>query len=773
MNSQFLHTQYESGLYQLWEASGAFNPDTQDNVDEKKPPYAILLPPPNANASLHAGHAMFVVEDILIRFHRMLGQKTVWVPGTDHAGFETQYVYEKKLAKEGSSRFQFDRTTLYQNIFDFVQSNAGLIFKQLKQLGFSCDWSRSTFMLDEKVISTVYDTFAKMAKDGLIYRDSYIVNYSPKSGTTFSELEIKHVERVDPLYYIKYGPFTVATVRPETKFRDTALAVNPEDKRYQKYIGQTITFAGLLGPVQMRVIPDPQVDMEFGTGIMKVTPAHDAHDFVLGKLHGLPVLPLIDVFGKMDMSWFLENPQNSNSQNPNSKIFLERAKRYHGKKVSEARKLIVSDMYDAGLIERVDEKYTHNVAVDYKTETDIEPMVLPNWFVSAKKLAGPAIKAAKTKRVTFVPPRFETMYYQWLENIRDWPISRQIVWGIRIPVWYSAKKNPKLLVTFLDPQKTRVTGYIDHLLETGYSLETINAGLQQLRAPLEAEYVINKTAPAGDYLPETDTFDTWFSSGQWPLTTLGYPDGQDFKTFFPTQVLDTMWDILFFWVARMIMFSLYLTGEVPFKTVYLHSMVTDEKGAKMSKSKGNVVNPIDLTLKYGADALRMALVAGSAPGNPIALSESKVKGYRNFANKLWNIARFIVLLKTQNEFSNSNFQIPMNEPILNEVRELIVSSTQALENYRFSDYAQSLYDFVWNRLANDYLENHKNQEDKQSLYATLLSVFTDCLLLLHPIMPFVTEAIWQEWQKEGMLTSTKLLITSSWPNTKNPTSPKF
>ncbi len=764
MDPQFRHQDHESKTYKLWEDSGAFNPDTQPNVDESKKPYTVLLPPPNANASLHAGHTMYVIEDILVRFHRMLGQPTLWIPGTDHAGFETQYVYEKQLSKQGKSRFQFDRQTLYDDIHKFVTDNSGLIFEQLKRLGFSCDWSRSTFMLDEKVIKVVYSTFRKMIDDGLIYRDNYIVNFSPKSGTTFSELEINYVERIDPLYHIKYGPFTVATVRPETKFRDTALAVNPKDKRYAKWVGKTITFDGLLGPVEMLVIPDEEVDMEFGTGIMKVTPAHDAHDFLLGKKHNLPVLPLIDTFGKMDFSWFL-NQEGIEKIDPK---YVERAKKYHGKKVNEARALIVADMKAEGLIEKVDEKYTHNVAVDYKTGGDIEPMVLPNWFVKMKPLAKRAIEAAKNKDVKFVPSRFETQFYQWLEKIRDWPISRQIVWGIRMPVWYSTKENPHLEVTFLDENKIRVIGRVGDILDQDYTLGEIRRGLQQLRAPVDATFTTGDVQPGDEYLPETDTFDTWFSSGQWPLTTLGYPDSSDFARFFPTQVLDTMWDILFFWVARMIMFSLYLTDKVPFETVYLHSMVTDEKGAKMSKSKGNVVNPIELTEKYGSDSLRIAVIAGSAPGNPIALSENKVKGYRNFANKLWNIGRFTLLLNqeaSELETKNSSKLQPQDELILKETQELIALVTSNLENYRFSDAALSIYDFVWNRLANDYLEQTKKREDKTVVAKVLLTSVTESLKLLHPFMPFVTESIWQIYKQNGLVTE-DLLITATWPNTQ-------
>jgi len=396
MESAFQAQLWEPRIAQLWDDHKVAQP----NPNPRRPePFTILLPPPNANASLHAGHAMFVIEDILIRWKRLMGHATLWIPGTDHAGFETQFVYEKHLAKEGKSRFQFDRESLYQQIAQFVKDNSGLIEQQLRRLGFSLDWSRKTFTLDDHVVKIVYDTFAQMVNDGLIYRDNYIVNFSPKSGTSFSELEVKYVERIDPLYYIKYGPFTIATVRPETKFRDVALAANPNDPRYKDWIGKTITFNGLLGPVEMKIIADEEIDIEFGTGIMKVTPAHDAHDFLLGRKHNLPISPLIDTFGKMDFSWFINQP-NASSVDPK---YMERAKKYHGKKVSEARKLIVTDMISEGMIEKIDESYKHNVAVDYKTGADIEPLVLPNWFIRMKPLADKDPKRVPFRRSAVYP----------------------------------------------------------------------------------------------------------------------------------------------------------------------------------------------------------------------------------------------------------------------------------------------------------------------------------------------------------------------------------
>ena len=750
MDSKYDHKKLEEKIYNSWEKGGHFQP----HGDPNKEPFSILLPPPNANADLHAGHAMFVIEDILVRFNRMKQRPTVWIPGTDHAGFETQFVYEKKLAKEKKSRFDFDRETLYKDIYSFVVENSGRIQNQLRRMGFSLDWTRETFMLDDHVVDSVLKTFVKMHKDKLVYRDNFMVNYCPYYGTTFSDLEIKYIDKSDPLYYLKYGPFTLATVRPETKFGDTAVAVHPDDKRYKKYIGKEIDVEGLLGKFKLNVIADKTVDPKFGTGVVKVTPAHDPNDFEMGKRHNLEIKQVIGFDGKLTK---LAGP-------------------YVGMKVAAARQQIVKDLKEKGLISKIDESYAHRVAVSYKGDRPIEPMVMPNWFVDAKKLAKPAIKAAKDKKVEFIPARFEKMYYQWMENIRPWVISRQIAFGIRIPAWYDITKNPDIAITFINSKKKTITGTVKDLLKD-YKLAEIEKGLQQLSAPIDSKYEISTTKPSKNHIQDTDVFDTWFSSGQWPLTTLKYPNGEDFKKFYPTTVMDTMWDIIFFWVARMIMFGLYLTKEVPFKHVYLHSMVTDEKGQKMSKSKGNVVNPIDLINSYGADALRIALVAGSAPGNPIAISDNKVRGYRNFANKIWNIGRFIKL-QTPNSGSqrsdllrlspsrsgrlslNMNNLKPEDKKILKSLDKLIKSVTKNLDSFHFSESSLDLYDFTWNKLASDYMESIKDRlrdKDKAAL-ATLIHVYANCLKMLHPFMPFVTEAVWQ-----NLFPKEKPLIISPWP----------
>lgn len=801
MPSAYQAKDHESRLYQIWEESGAFSPNfDQPATDQQTPePFSILMPPPNANASLHAGHAMFVIQDILIRFKRMQGHPTVWIPGTDHAGFETQVVYEKHLKKSGKSRFEFDRETLYNDIEKFVQENSGLIIDQLRRLGFSADWSRQTFTLDPHVVSTVYDTFSKLAADGLIYRERYLVNYCPKCGTTFADLEVDHEERPTPLVYVRYRfadgepqiingketPYlVVATVRPETIFADAALAVHPDDPRAQALEGEFV-----LNPLTKQPIPvilDRDVDPEFGTGTLKVTPGHDQTDWQIGKRHNLPVIQTINTFGKIDLSWL----------NPTEEPFSTRAEhlkaQFDNMGVVNAREATTALLEVEENIEKIDKSNKSNALVCYKGKHVIEPLPLPNWFVKMKPLADLGLQAVRDGEVEIIPERFTKQYFEWLESIRDWPISRQIVWGIRIPVWYDTAEHPTIRVTFLDASNERKTMTVEQALSAGHTLEEIRQGLQNLFAPIEAEYVISNESPGPSFLPETDTFDTWFSSGQWPLVTLKYPDGEDFSKFYPTSVLDTMWDILFFWVARMIMLGKYLTqsatnpnGLPPFKTVYLHSMVTDSKGAKMSKSKGNVINPLEFVDKYGADALRISLVAGAAPGNPISLSEAKVKGYRNFANKIWNIGRFIQLkqaeiaethlaaasagdlesrsVKTLNDLSATDLQAE-DQAILAKLQEVVGLVTQNLTTYRFSDAALGLYDFLWNDFANGYLERNKSravnetEADAETYLVVTSHVLMTGLKLLHPFMPFVTEAVW-----ESLRSDESRLITSPWP----------
>jgi len=725
----------------MWEESGAFTP----KIDKNKKPFTIVLPLPNASGRMHTGNILMIaIEDILIRWHRMKGDPTLWVPGTDHAGTETQITFERELKKQGKSRFDYDRNSLYQEIWDFVQTNIELVNDQIRKMGASVDWTRYKFSLNSDVVSTVCHTFKKMHDDGLIYRDDYIVNYCPVCGTTYADIEVDYKERLDPLYYIKYGPFTIATVRPESKFRDTALAVNPEDKKYKEWIGKTLNIPGLLGNIAMTVIPDPEVDPKFGTGIMKVTPAHDPHDFELGKKYNLPVTPIIDLNGRMDFAWFL----NRDGDNPK---YLARAKKYHGKKVIEARQLMVEDLKEDRLLIKIDEKYSHSVPT-CKAGHDIEPTILPNWFVRVASIKKPAHDVVKKGQVKIHPKWQEVKYHRWMEGMHDWAISRQNVWGIRIPVWYNVDENLQITASFLNSDKKIVTQELREALNS-YNLEEIRHGLQRLMVGKNATYIVDQNSPGDRFLQETDTFDTWFSSGQWPLVTLGYPNSEDFNYFYPTSVLETAWEILSKWVSRMIMFGIYLTGKPPFSDIYLHGVVRALDGRKMSKSLGNIINPEEYIEEFGVDALRMGLVTGNGTGKDFNFPRDKVIGFRKFANKLWNIGRFIEgVSPTQTTDHNTD-----DKWIITEMHKTIKTVDKNLERFRFADAGDAIYRFVWHSLADIYIE--KTKDRKSDAYPTLIEVFKTSLQLLHPFMPFVTEAIWQELKLDK-----QPLIVQHWPS---------
>jgi len=751
MDKAYQQKLVEQKWYQFWEKEGFFKPE----INPGGKPYTIILPLPNASGRMHTGNILMIaIEDLLIRWHRMKGFAALWVPGTDHAGTETQITYERELKKESKSRFSFDRETLYNNIHDFVFANKSLIENQIRAMGASIDWSRYMFTLDDKSIETVYNTFIKMSEDDLIYKDDYMVNYCPTCGTTYADIEIDYEERRDPFITMKYGPFEIATVRPETKFRDSALAVNPSDKRYKDFIGKTLEIPGLLGNLTMTVIPDPEVDPGFGTGIMKVTPAHDPHDFELGKKHNLPVVPIIDLNGRMDFSWFLDQKDVDHKHRA-------RAEKYHGVKATEVRKIMTEDLKEEGLLVKIDEKYTHSVPV-CKAGHQIEPMVLPNWFVRVKSLKEPAHQAIKDGRVKIYPKWREVTYHRWMENMHDWAISRQNVWGIRIPAWYEVSKNPNLQVTFLDKNKAIATGKIVDLLKN-YSLEEIKKGLQKIIAPSDCQYEISKTVPGENYLQETDTFDTWYSSGQWPLITLGYPKSEDFKKYYPTDVMETAWEILSKWVSRMIMFGIYLTGEPPFRDVYLHGVVRALDGRKMSKSLGNVINPEEYIEEYGTDALRMGLVLGNGNGKDFAFPRDRVIAMKHFNNKIWNMTRFILMMKDEYakdipEYSQELKLLDEDKKMQTNLENLIKGVNINLEKYRFADAGEALYQFMWHEIADIYIESVKNREDKDVALSSLIHIHRTCLELLHPFMPFITEELWQKLPHEG-----KSIMLAKWP----------
>jgi valyl-tRNA synthetase len=780
MEKNYLHTSYETDLYQKWEDGGYFNPDHQKKsaTQTKNKTFTIMMPPPNANDPLHIGHAMFVaLEDILIRYHRMLGDETLWLPGTDHAGIETQFVFERKLKKNNQSRFQFDRETLYKMIWDYVQENSNTAVNQLKKIGASADWSRFTFMLDPKLVDVVLETFQELNQKGMVYRDHRLVNYCTRCGTAFSELEVMHREEVAPLYYMKYGPFTIVTARPETKFRDTALAAQPDDPRYKEWMGKTLQIPGLLGPISMTVIADEEVDPEFGTGIMKVTPAHDAHDFELGKKYNLPVTPIIDFQGRMDFSWFL----NQKEIDPKYKA---RAEKYHGKKIAEARKLIVEDLKEDGLLVKIDEKYTHSVGVCYRCGTIIEPLPLPQFFIKVKPLTKKVLEALDKKEVNVYGAGHDKILRHWLNNLKDWNISRQIVWGIRMPIWYNIEKHPEIEVVFLidgarikgkvgqllSPTNAQFkewarTGTTDEtLLQKAFTLEEISNGLQELHAPIEAEYQVSVTSPGPKYIQETDTFDTWFSSAQWPYATLMSKSESDFKRFYPTQVMETGYDILPFWVMRMLMMGIFKTGQVPFENVYLHGLARDEKGQKMSKSKGNVINPLTIIEKYGADALRMALVIRSSAGLDKSVGEADFKAMRNLTNKLWNASRFILMNLEQAKDAPQIPKKKVETSFAKRLDQVATDITQQLNDFKIGLAAETAYNEFWHWFCDECIEQTKQGDLSLS---SLLKGLVTFLKLLHPFTPFVTEAIWQELRNTKNETlqqflDSEMIIDSSW-----------
>ncbi len=696
----------EKRIYELWEKSGYFNPDNLPEAD--KGPFTIIMPPPNANGRLHAGHALFVtLEDIMTRYKRLRGYKALWLPGTDHAGFETQVVYEKKLEKEGRSRFNLTREELYSEIMKFTLDNKANTEADLRSLGASCDWSREKFTLDADIIKTVYDTFEQMFKDDLIYRGKRIVNWCTKHQTSLSDLETITETRTDKLYYMKYGPFTIATSRPETKFGDKYVVMHPDDPRYAEYKdGQEIPVDWLEGKITATVVKDPIIDMEFGTGVMTITPWHDIADFDIAQRHNLIGVEVIDKNGRLTKA----------------------AGKYEGLKIEEARKQVVENLKALGLLEK-EEDYEHNVTTCYKCGRILEPRIMPQWFVKMEPLAKQAIEVVKKGEIKIIPDFQEKIYFHWLKNIRDWNISRQIAWGIPIPAKICSNSECDYGVVDLgDKEKGKCPKC------------------------------------GGELIKDPDTFDTWFSSGQWPYATLGYPDHSDFKNFYPTDVMETAGDILFFWVARMIMLGLYRTGKIPFHTVYLHGMVRAGDKQKMSKSKGNVISPVDIGEKYGTDALRMALVVGNTPGTDMALAEDKIKAYKLFANKLWNVTRFILsnadLDKYVKDFSADTEQ---DKELSSKRDALLKDITIDLDNYRFHLASERLYHYVWDELAANILEDSKNiftgadNKAKTSRQQFLLNTLEKILIALHPFIPFITEEIWQSLEKNS------LLIVEKWP----------
>ncbi len=622
------------------------------------------------------------------------------LPGADHAGFETQVVYEKYLSSTGKSRFDFNREELYSQIWDFVAGNRGTFESQLRSFGISCDWSRFTFTLDEKIVKTAYETFKKLWDDGLVYRGERLVNYCTQHQTGFADIEVVYEERTTPLYYLKYGPFTLATTRPETKFGDTAVAVNPNDKRYAELVGQEIEVEGLNGKFKLTVVADEYVDPEFGTGAVKITPAHDFNDWDIAQRHNLEAVRVINYDGTLN----------------------EKAGKFEGMTVLEARKAVVKELKAKDLLEKVDEDYQNRVGTCYKCGTVIEPMLLDQWFIDMKKLSEPAIKALKDRKVAFYPDNKRTQIISYLENVRDWNISRQIAWGIPIPAFQNT------------------TDSNDWIFDENVTEEIIERD--------------GKT-----YARDPDVFDTWFSSGLWPFATLGYPKSNDFKEFFPNSLMETGIDIMYPWVSRMLVLSLYVTGKIPFESVYLHGMVRAEDGTKMSKSKGNGIDPHSVIAQFGSDAVRMGMITGRSAGDSAAYSPAKITAGRNYCNKLWNIARFIEgILEDKPGNPEVKPVTTVDHWMLSKLQHTIETVSSHMDDYRISEAYETVYHFVWDDFADWYIEASKYEINPGLLRFGLESI----LKLSHPFAPFVTETIWQtlSWTGETMI------ISQPWPKSE-------
>ncbi len=733
--SPYNPNEVEDRIYRMWKDSGFFNPDVciqKEVTHADAPTFSIVLPPPNVTGTLHMGSAfMLALEDIMTRFARMQGKRTLWLPGTDHAAIATQSKVEKQIQKEeGKNRHDLGREVFLKRVEAFAQESHDTIVRQMEKMGCSLDWSRESFTLDEQRNRAVKTAFKKMYDDGIIYRGYRIVNWDPKGQTTISDDEIVYEERTSTLYTFTYShdfPLVISTTRPETKVGDTAVAVHPTDTRYTQYIGQTYTVDFCGEKLSLRVVADESVDPAFGTGVLGVTPAHSAIDWDIAQRHNLPLKQVINEYAKMSVDSELLS----------------------GKKVLEARELVVAWLKENNLLLK-EEDVVQRVSTAERTGGIIEPLPKLQWFINVNKeftyphanlphiaqgesvtLKKLMLSVVEHKNIDILPDRFEKVYTHWIENLRDWCISRQIWYGHRIPVWYK--------------QKSKVDSR-----QSTESVEEMYCGIE---------------APAGtDWEQDSDTLDTWFSSGLWTFSTLGWPDtdSPDFKTYHPTTILETGYDILFFWVARMILMSTYLVGQVPFSTVYLHGLVRDSKGQKISKSLGNNIDPVDMIHEYGADAIRMALIIGTGPGNDSKISVEKFKAYKHFANKIWNISRFITTAGTKpiSEATLTDADLTLIE----EINELISVITKEMEEYKFYLAGDKLYHYIWGRLADQIIEESKlilrdgTEEEKKSRIWTLYYILETSLTLLHPFMPFVTEELW------SILGNTKPLIVTHWPH---------
>ncbi|MBD3156927.1 valine--tRNA ligase [Candidatus Peregrinibacteria bacterium] len=698
---------YEDDIYKKWEESGVFSPQP----DTSKKPFTVSMPPPNATGVLHLGHAtMLAIEDIMIRYKRMQGYAALWVPGTDHAGIATQNRVETNLLEKGITRHDLGRKKFLKEVNTFVKGSRSTIRNQIRKMGASCDWTRERYTLDEGLSKAVREVFVRMFNDGLIYRGDRIVNWCPRCSSTLADDEVDYKDKHEKLYWIKYGPFRVATTRPETILGDTAVAVHPDDKRYKDMIGKEYKISGVLGDFEITVVADKEVDMEFGTGAIKVTPAHSFADFEIAQRHDLPSKSVIDEDGKMKGN----------------------CGKYAGMTTLECRKEIVKDMEKMGFLEKT-EDFNHNLSICYRCKTPIEPLVSRQWFIAVdepvikedgkkKTIKEKALEVVRNGDIEIIPERFSKTYFHWMENLHDWCISRQIWFGHQIPVWYCQDCN-EITVATETPEKC--------------------------------------TCGSSNLKQDPDTLDTWFSSGLWTFSTLGWPEKtKDLDFFHPTAVLETGYDILFFWIARMIIMTTYVMKEVPFEKVYLHGLIRTRDGKKMSKSDpATCIDPLDMIEQYGTDALRLSMVIGSTPGNDLRLYEEKIAGYRNFVNKIWNAARFSLMNIEEEAFSTEfdpqkHIKSRADKWILTKLQYLIKDVTNDMEKFRYSDAGTKNYNFTWCELCDWYVEFSKG---KHLNPVVLLYVLKNVLKLMHPFVPFVTEVLWGHLQEE------KMLIEESWP----------
>ena len=702
---------FEEKIYEKWENDGDFKPDMRSNSEA----FSIVIPPPNVTGVLHMGHALDdTLQDILIRYNRMLGKKVLWQPGTDHAGIATQMVVERNLAKEGITRHDLGREKFIEKVWEWRKQSGGTICRQLRRLGASCDWSRERFTMDEGLSRAVRKIFVSLYKDGLIFKAKKLVNWDPKLGTAVSDLEVVQKETVGKMYYYKYpiegteGEYIhIATTRPETMFGDTAVAVSKDNPKLAHLIGKNCII-----PIINRVIPivgDEHADPEKGTGAVKITPAHDFNDFEVGKRHNLPMINVL-------------NPDATMNENTP----------YAGLTTMEARAKTIEKLTELGLMDKIED---HPMVIPYgdRSGVVIEPLMTDQWFVDAPKLAVAAIKAVEDGDMQFVPKSYEKTYFEWMRNIQPWCISRQLWWGHQMPIWYGPDGE-----IFCEENE------------------------EEAKAAAAKHY-----GKEVDLTRETDVLDTWFSSGLWAFSTMGWPDETEFlKTFYPTSVLVTGFDIIFFWVARMMMMSMYMMKRVPFKKCYIHGLVRDEQGRKMSKSKGNTVDPMDTIEKYGADALRFFMAAMETQGRDINLSDSRIQGYRNFATKLWNAARFCEMNECYSvkDFDVTSAKLEISKWIMAKAKEASIEVTENLNNFRFSDAANAVYQFIWGTFCDWYIELIKpifygeNADEIKEIRAVTAWTLDRILVMLHPFMPFITEELW-----DNLTIRSGKLIHAAWP----------